>query len=121
MLHQHEIEQTPGEPSGIHDLGRLESAVAAPEFLWYYENEEDICVLAAKYALHIVQNHAFMAGNKRTGMAACIIFLEGNGYTFLRDDIAFGELIEQVINGEVGLDGVADFLRANSELSDRPG
>jgi death-on-curing protein len=34
--------------------------------------------MAAAYLYHIVQNHPFIDGNKRTGAAAAIIFLSMN-------------------------------------------
>jgi death-on-curing protein len=42
----------------------------------YYETVEE---LAAAYAVYIVQGHVFLDGNKRTGAAAMLVFLEANG------------------------------------------
>jgi len=42
----------------------------------YYESLEE---LAAAYAVYIVQGHVFLDGNKRTGAAALLIFLEAHG------------------------------------------
>lgn len=42
----------------------------------YYETIEE---LAAAYAVYIVQGHVFLDGNKRTGAAAMLTFLEANG------------------------------------------
>lgn len=42
----------------------------------YYETAEE---LAAAYAVYIVQGHVFLDGNKRTGAAAMLTFLEANG------------------------------------------
>jgi death-on-curing protein len=35
--------------------------------------------MAAAYAFHISQNHPFVDGNKRTALAAALVFLELNG------------------------------------------
>jgi death on curing protein len=35
--------------------------------------------MAAAYLFHIVQNHPFVDGNKRTGLICCLAFLELNG------------------------------------------
>lgn len=35
--------------------------------------------IAAAYLFYICCNHAFIDGNKRTALAACLVFLEGNG------------------------------------------
>ncbi len=39
--------------------------------------------MAAAYLYHIVQNHPFIDGNKRTGAAAAIIFLSMNDMEFI--------------------------------------
>ena len=35
--------------------------------------------MAAAYLFHIAQNQAFVDGNKRTGLAAALVFLDLNG------------------------------------------
>lgn len=42
----------------------------------------DIYHQAAAYMFHIIKNHAFIDGNKRTGLAAAITFLGINGHVF---------------------------------------
>ncbi len=42
----------------------------------YYESLEE---LAAAYAVYIVQGHVFLDGNKRSGVAALLVFLEAHG------------------------------------------
>ncbi len=34
--------------------------------------------IAAAYLFYLCRNHAFVDGNKRTALAACLVFLEGN-------------------------------------------
>ena len=69
-----------GGSSGIRDQGLLESALAQPEatFAGAFLHE-DLHAMAAAYLFHIVQNHPFVDGNKRTGYIAAMAFLEGNG------------------------------------------
>ena len=43
----------------------------------YYGTLEE---LAAAYAVYIVQGHVFLDGDKRTGAAAMLVFLEANGW-----------------------------------------
>jgi death-on-curing protein len=38
--------------------------------------------MAAAYAYHICENHALIDGNKRTALAAALVFLDINGYDF---------------------------------------
>ena len=62
---------------GLRDEGALESALAA-ENRAYYE-DAPVEILAATYAYHLSQAHAFLDGNKRIAAAAAGIFLELNG------------------------------------------
>lgn len=64
---------------GIRDEGALESAINAAENRYNYETE-DIAKLAATYAFHLSQAHAFLDGNKRIAAAVASVFLEINGY-----------------------------------------
>lgn len=34
--------------------------------------------IAAAYLFYLCRNHAFIDGNKRTALAACLVFLESN-------------------------------------------
>ncbi len=51
----------------------------------------DIFHRAAAYLFYVIKNHAFMDGNKRTGLVAAITFLELNGIDFapLDEDSVF--------------------------------
>jgi death-on-curing protein len=42
--------------------------------------------MAAAYLFHIVKNHAFLDGNKRTALVAALVFLDINGVSLERDD-----------------------------------
>jgi death-on-curing protein len=69
-----------GGPSGMRDLGLLESALARPKnFLAYSETEPSIQRLAAAYAFGIAANHPFVDGNKRTALITSLTFLKLNG------------------------------------------
>ena len=63
---------------GLRDAGALESALNAAENRAYYENAP-IEILAATYAFHLSQAHAFLDGNKRIAAAVAGVFLELNG------------------------------------------
>jgi death-on-curing protein len=39
----------------------------------------DAVEIAAAYLFYLCRNHAFVDGNKRTALAACLVFLEANG------------------------------------------
>ncbi|MGE5599211.1 MAG: type II toxin-antitoxin system death-on-curing family toxin [Bacteroidota bacterium] len=40
---------------------------------------EDLFKMAGAYAVHICQNHSFADGNKRTALAAALVYLDLNG------------------------------------------
>jgi death on curing protein len=69
-----------GGAPGIRDEALLESAVAAPQATMMGETlMSDPIEIAAAYLFYLCRNHAFMDGNKRTALAACLVFLESNG------------------------------------------
>jgi death on curing protein len=75
-----------GGPSGIRDLGMLESALARPKNLFAYsETEPSLEQMAAAYAFGITANHPFVDGNKRTAFIASITFLRLNGIRIVAD------------------------------------
>ena len=51
----------------------------------------DIFHQAGSYLFHIVKNHVFNDGNKRTGLCCALTFLEWNGYKIkpLNEDAVF--------------------------------
>ena len=69
-----------GGGTGIRDETLLESAVAAPQASMMGQPLiSDPIEIAAAYLFYICKNHAFVDGNKRTALAACLVFLEENG------------------------------------------
>jgi death-on-curing protein len=69
-----------GGSEGLRDEGLLESAVAAPQATFGGEPlMPDAGEIAAAYLFYLCRNHAFVDGNKRTALAACLVFLEVNG------------------------------------------
>ena len=70
-----------GGSAGIRDEGLLESALARPANKLAYKTTS-VFDLAAAYAFGLVKNHPFIDGNKRTGFAVAVVFLEVNGYHF---------------------------------------
>ncbi len=49
--------------------------------------------MAAAYLFHIVQNHPFIDGNKRTGTAAAIVFLSMNEIELEADETQLEKLV----------------------------
>ena len=64
-----------GGAAGVREVGLLHSAIAMPQASFGGEFlHKDLFEMAAAYLYHIVQNHPFVDGNKRT-VACAIIFL----------------------------------------------
>ena len=65
---------------GLRDRGLLESAVAAPQASYGGRPlMRDVVEIAAAYLYYLCRNHPFADGNKRTALAAALVFLEANG------------------------------------------
>lgn len=68
-----------GGAHGIRDETLLESAVAAPQATMMGQPLiSDPIEIGAAYLFYLCRNHAFIDGNKRTALAACLVFLESN-------------------------------------------
>ncbi len=112
-IHRDQIERY-GGAEGIRDLGLLQSAVGMPKatmggaFLHL-----DLFELAAAYLYHLVCNHPFVDGNKRTGTAAALVFLELHGVVLEVDDDELAEMVEAVAAGNLAKAAVTEFLRAH--------
>ena len=111
-IHAWQIQQFGGSDK-ILDLPLLESAIAMPaqsiggQFL-----HSDLAEMAAAYLFHIVKNHPFADGNKRTGMHCALIFLDLNGYDL---DVPVDQaeaLVLSIATGEAQKPQAADFFRA---------
>ncbi len=77
LIHAEIIKLTGGR-EGLLDAGGLESALNAAANRYNYETEE-FAKLAATYAYHLSQAHAFIDGNKRVAAVVSELFLKLNG------------------------------------------
>ena len=77
-IHSDQVSRYGGQP-GIRDMGLLESAMAQPQASFGGDLlHKDLFEMAGSYAFHIAQNHPFFDGNKRTALAAALVFLHMN-------------------------------------------
>lgn len=112
-IHADQIERYGGEAS-IRDAGLLEAALAMPRAM--FEGEflhRDLYEMGAAYLFHIVQNHPFVDGNKRTGAATALVFLEMNGVDIEADEEALVALVLDVAQRRADKARIAAFFRAN--------
>jgi len=101
---------------GIRDMGLLISAIEMPKAAMFGEClHESIFDKASAYLFHIVCNHAFFDGNKRTGAAATLIFLSQNGYTLNYDMGEFEEMVCKVAQGNFSKEEISKFLKSSDD------
>lgn len=114
-LHEDQINRYGGS-LGIRDLGLLLSAIEMPKVTFAGQFlHEDVYAMSAAYLFHIVQNHPFIDGNKRAGLAAAIAFMGFNNLKMIADNSTLTNLVLAVAQGELGKEAIADFLRRNSQ------
>jgi len=103
-----------GGAAGVRDEGMLDSALSRPTNQFAYAATTDFPSLAAAYAFGIIRNHPFIDGNKRTGFAVAVLFLELNG---LKVSAAEADATVQTLAlaaHELDESAYAGWLRANS-------
>ena len=101
-----------GGAEGVRDQGLLESAVAQPRATFGGELvHNDLFIMAAAYLFHIVQNHPFVDGNKRTGLLAALVFLDLNGISLTHSSPRLYELALGVADGRITKNETANALR----------
>ncbi len=101
-----------GGPSGVRDMGLLESALARPPNRLAY-GEGDLAVLAAAYGYGIARNHPFVDGNKRTALATLFVFLGLNEIAFAPPPAEATAVMLALAAGDVDEDGLLRWIRDN--------
>ena len=98
----------------IRDPNLLESAIEQPRatyggsYLHAFPFE-----MAAAYLFHIVMNHPFVDGNKRTGTVAALVFLEWNGIAIEAKLGEISDLTLAVASSQKGKREVAMFFESH--------
>lgn len=97
-----------GGSKGLRDRGLLESAVAQPRTAFGGQFAHDgLLSMASAYLFHIVSNHPFVDGNKRTGLLSAVVFLDINGISIAQPSDALYELAMSVAEGRIDKRGIA--------------
>lgn len=108
--------RTYGGSEGLRDAGLLHSAIAMPQASFGGDYlHADLFEMAAAYLYHIVQNHPFVDGNKRTGAAAAIVFLAMNDITLHPDEEGLVKITLCIATGKTGKKEVVAFFRSIAE------
>lgn len=101
-----------GGGRGVRDLRRLESALARPRNMHAY-GHASLAQMAAAYAAGVIEGHPFVDGNKRTGLALAIAFLEFNGLRFRGSEVQAVLHTLGLAAGQVSEEAFAAWLQAN--------
>ncbi len=114
-IHKRQLERY-GGGVGLRDQGLLESAIETPRsgfgdtYFHAFPFE-----MAAAYLFHIVNNHPFVDGNKRTGLACAHAFLQLNGYRLTLGQQLY-QIVIDVATNQLSKDELADILERNAVL-----
>ena len=110
-IHEEQINSF-GGLHGLRDENALESAIMAAQNVYYYAGG-DVYEIAAAYAFHLAESQAYLDGNKRTGIQAAFVFLEGCGVSC--DQLSEQETYEAMIKvstHEMNRADVAEYFRS---------
>ena len=113
-IHRDQIERYGGHP-GIRDIELLKSAVAVPAAGFGEDYlHTDTYEMAAAYLFHIIRNHPFVDGNKRTGAVAAVVFLIMNGIELHAKEESFESMVRSIAEGKLDKTGAAEFFRRHA-------
>jgi death-on-curing protein len=101
-----------GGEQGVRDLSLLESALHMPISGMGGERfHRDVFEMAAAYAFHVLMNHPFVDGNKRTGLASAVVFLKRNGFSLRCGEPELADLLISVTAGRTDKAALANAIR----------
>lgn len=110
-IHNQQIEKF-GGTDGIRDQGLFESALAQPQATFSGELlHPTIFEQATAYLYHLIMNHPFIDGNKRTAFAVMDTFIRFNGYSLILSDTEAYEIVLQVAKSEMSKTALTKRLR----------
>lgn len=114
FIHARLIDETGGS-HGVRDLSMLLSAAGRPQATYGGRDlYPDIFDKASALMDSLIRNHPFLDGNKRTGVAAAVLFLRINGYQF---DCPEAELVSfaiRVAESKHGSNEIAAWLKVHA-------
>src|SRR3989344_3308734 len=119
VLHALVIEETGGS-DGVRDVSLVASAVAKPQTSFGGKELYSGIFLKAAVLLEAVVNyHAFVDGNKRTGFVATARFLSLNGYTFSGSNKDVEKTVLLIATKEMQVRNIAVWLKKNSKKNSK--
>ena len=115
FIHARLISET-GGAHGVRDLDLLLSAVARPQATFDGQDlYPDLFSKAVALLQSLVGNHAFIDGNKRTGITSTGLFLRTNGYRLTADNQQLEAFVLQCAQRLYSLEQMKMWLENHSE------
>ena len=94
----------------------LKSAIAQPKITFKGKYlHPNIFQMAAAYLFHIVNNHPFIDGNKRTGLVVTLVFLEMNNVVFKESNEKIEKIVLKIAQGKMDKNEIAIWLKSRSK------
>jgi len=113
LLHE-KLVKASGGSAGVRDLGLIESAInRATMAFGGVEAHEGIIAKAAAVGCGLTQNHGFVDGNKRIGMAVMLLILRRNGVPLAYTQAELVALGLAVAQGVADVDTVQKWIEAH--------
>ena len=112
LLHDRQLEQF-GGLRGVRDEGAIESALARPLNAWAYGQAADLETLAAPYLCALARQQGYLDGNKRSALAAMLVFLKINGLRLVAPGPELYAIVSAAATNEIGIDKVAEWVKAH--------
>lgn len=97
-VHDEILLQTGVGRIGCH-IEKLESVLSRVDQQMYYSNVSDIFEIAAWFGIAISKGHAFVDGNKRTGLAVMLTYLEIQGVT-IQEQTGLDDLMVDIVESQ---------------------
>ena len=100
-----------GGSKGFHDEGLIKSALARPLHSVMGEDAySDVFSKAAALLDAIARNHGFRDGNKRTAMAAAVLYLEHNDIKIVFSNQEYEDIMLHVVNDKPSIEEIKEWL-----------
>ncbi len=102
-----------GGRRGIRSANAVETALNEPRRSWAESPKEDLPAIAARYAVEIARNPAFIDGNERLALSAMATFLSLNGMELRAGEEETVVVIREMAGGRMSETRVRQWLVAN--------
>ena len=117
-VHDEILRQTGVGREGCH-IEKLESVLGRIDQQIYYNDVNDLFEIAAWYGIALAKGHALVDGNKRTGLAVMLTFLEIQGVS-IHESTGLDDLMVDIVESQDQHEDLAkivsDFLYELSEI-----